>query len=509
MANRQNIVLIYPQQGFSGNYVRHMPLSLLYAAAEVVKSGWDVRIIDTRVHEDWRQRLADILKQGQTLCVGISVMSGRPIGHAMEIGRYAKSLAADVPVVWGGPHATFYPESILSDEWSCDYVVSGYASESFDALVRTIAAGQTPDQIPGISWREGDKVKHNPAIETEFESIDYRDIPYHLIEDYSVYGQLESDQRIFSMYSALGCPYKCSFCSSPAQYASIKGKKWVPLQAKDVVDHIQYVVETYNANFIYFIDDDSFPKLSHVENIIDEIARRKLPVKLGFRGARINELKRMSDAFLDKLAAAGTDILHIGAECGSNRILELIRKDCTVDDIIEVNRKLARHPQITAAYNFIMGVPTETLAELQQTAKLMLQLVQDHPNCIIFPPNKFRPLPGTELYDIAAKKWGYRMPATLAEWANIEVEANAKAGWYEPGVERMFNLMLIASYFIDNKIARLTSGKTWFFKLARMANTLYRPFALFRLRRGWSSLLLEYVLYRWATKMLTKGEKAG
>ena len=508
MTHRKTIVLIYPQQGFSGNYVRHMPLSLLYAASEVVKSGWDVRILDTRVHENWQQRLADILAQGGTLCVGISVMSGRPIGHATEIGRYAKSLAPDVPVIWGGPHATFYPESIL-DEWSCDYVVSGYASESFDSLVQVTADNGTPDQIPGISWREGGVAKRNPAIETQFESIDYRDIPYHLIDDYSVYGQLESDQRIFSMYSALGCPYKCSFCSSPAQYASIKGKKWVPLQPKDVVDHIQYVVEKYNANFIYFIDDDSFPKLSHVESIIDEITRRNLPVKLGFRGARINELKRMSHAFLDKLAAAGTDILHIGAECGSNRILELIRKDCTVDDIVEVNRKLARHPQITAAYNFIMGVPSETLGELRQTAGLMLQLVNDHPNCIIFPPNKFRPLPGTELYDIAAKQWDYRMPETLAEWADIEVEANAKAGWYEPGVERMFNLMLITSYFIDNKIPRLTSGRTWFFKLARLVNTLYRPVALLRLRRGWSALLIEYVLYRWATRLMTKGEKAG
>ncbi|KAF0225584.1 MAG: hypothetical protein FD176_270 [Rhodospirillaceae bacterium] len=507
MEQRRTIVLVYPQQGFSGNYVRHMPLSLLYVASEVIKSGWDVRVVDTRVHEDWRERLTAISTETGIFCLGISVMSGRPISHAIEIGRFAKSLDPAMPVVWGGPHATFYPESILGDEWSCDYVVSGYAAESFDALVHCLAEGVPPTEIPGISWRQDGAIRRNVAVETQFEYIDYRDIPYHLIEDYSVYGQLESDQRIFSMYSALGCPYKCSFCSSPAQYSSIKGKKWVPLDAKDVVDHIQYVVETYSANFIYFIDDDSFPKLSHVENIIDEITRRGLPVKLGFRGARINELKRMTDGFLDKLAAAGTDILHIGAECGSDRILQLIRKDCTVQDIIEVNRKLARHPQITAAYNFIMGVPTETLAELKQTGQLMLQLVKDHPNCIIFPPNKFRPLPGTELHEVASKQWGYQMPGTLSEWANIEVEASAKAGWYEPGVERMFNLMLIASYFIDNKVARLTTGKTTFFKLARLANRLYRPFALFRLRHSISFGLIEYRLYRWATRFLTRAEK--
>jgi len=77
------------------------------------------------------------------------------------------------------------------------------------------------------------------------------------------------------------------------------------------------------ANYIYFIDDDSFPKLKHVEQIIDLLQERNLPVGLGFRGARINEIKKMDHSFLNKLAKAGTDIMHIGAESGSDRILKL------------------------------------------------------------------------------------------------------------------------------------------------------------------------------------------
>ncbi|ARJ66565.1 hypothetical protein WV31_13245 [Magnetospirillum sp. ME-1] len=498
--------MIYPEQGFSGNYVRHIPLSLLYASAGVVKAGVRVHILDARIHSDWRQRLALLLADGPVTCVGVSVMSGRPIRSAIDISRAVKAIDPAVPVVWGGPHATFYPESILDGEPACDYVVSGYASESFALLVERLGQGRTPEGVAGISWREDGRVRREPAKDDAFEYMDYRDIPYHLIEDYSVYGQLDQDRRIFSMYSALGCPYKCSFCSSPAQYSTIKGKKWVPLSAADVVDHIDFLVGKYQANYIYFIDDDSFPSLDHVGAIIDEIKRRGLAVKLGFRGARINEIKRMSDEFLTRLAEAGTDILHIGAESGSDRILGLIRKNCTVDDIVECNRKLARHPEITAAYNFLMGVPTETLDELKQTRDLMLTLVADHPSALIFPPNKFRPLPGTELYDLAREKWGFSMPASLQEWADIEVEANAQEGWYEPSMERFFNLMLICSYFIDNKVMRLTSGRTLFFKLARLANVLYRPIALFRLRRGLTFGLVEYPLYRFATWFLARGK---
>jgi radical SAM superfamily enzyme YgiQ (UPF0313 family) len=503
--SQPRVVMVYPKQGLSGVYVRHMPLSLLYASVELVKAGWDVRILDTRLYsgDSWHPELARLI-DANTVCVGVSVMSGTPIRHAQAIGRFVKSVNADMPMVWGGPHATFHPQTILDGEWSADYVVSGYASVSFHQLCDHLRAGRQPETVPGISWRADGSIRRNPPIESRFESIDYRDIPYHLIEDYSPYGQLDQDKKIFSMYSAVGCPYKCSFCSSPAQYAGIEGKKWVPLSVEDVVGHIEMVVERYGANYIYFIDDDSFPSLKHVEGIIDVIRERNIPVRLGFRGARINEIKRMSDSFLDKLAEAGTDIMHIGAESGSDRILGLLRKDSCYDDIVECNRKLARHPQITAAYNFIMGVPSETMDDLRRTRDLMLQLTADNPNCLIFPPNKFRPLPGTEMYDIARKSFDYEMPSTLAAWAEIEVEGEINRAWYDAEFSRFCNLMLICSYFIDNKVMRVTSGRTLFYKMVRLLNLLYRPVARFRLRHGLSRLLLEYHAYRLAMGLMAR-----
>jgi anaerobic magnesium-protoporphyrin IX monomethyl ester cyclase len=501
---KRRVIMVYPYQGFSGTYVKHMPLSLLYASSELVKKDYDVKILDTRtVQGDWKQSLAGLIND-DTLCVGLSVMSGSPIKHAIQIGQFVKSINPNIPVVWGGPHATFHPETILRDEWSCDFVISGYASKSFHALCEAISADQPPSLVNGVCWRENNDIQINPDTQNEFEFIEYQDIPYDLIDDFSHYGQLDQEKRIFSMYSAMGCPYQCSFCSSPAQYKPIKGRKWVPYKAAAVVDHIQHVVEKYGANYIYFIDDDSFPSLEHVENIIDEINQREIPVGLGFRGARINEIKRMSHEFLDKLAAAGTDIMHIGAECGSDRILKLIKKNCTRDDIIECNRKLAKHPTITAAYNFIMGTPTETLEELKMTRDLMLDIVNDHPNCIIFPPNKFRPLPGTELYEIAEQEWGYKMPNTLEAWSDIEVEADISGQWYEKGMAQFCNLMLITSYFIDNKIPRVTEGKTIVYKIFRLVNYMYRPIAVFRLKHGLSSMLLEYWAYRIMTKIFTK-----
>lgn len=500
---RNRIVMVYPQQGFSGTYVKHMPLSLLYASIDTVKSGFEVKILDTRFIADWRARLRRLLDE-DTVCVGISVMSGSPIRHAIEIGRVVKSVDPRIPVVWGGPHATFSPATIIEGEWSADYALGGYAVASFGELCRRLRDGHAVTGIEGLSYRLGDRHVIAPSAQKALEFVDYRDIPYHLIEDYSPYGQLDQDVNIFPMYSSMGCPYLCSFCSSPAQYSTIEGRRWVPLAATDVVDHIEHVIETYGANYIYFIDDDSFPKLSHVESIIDEIQRRGLNIKLGFRGARINEIKRMSDAFLDKLAAAGTNIMHIGAESGSDRILKLLNKDSSREDIIACNRKLARHPSITAGYNIMMGIPTETCEDLAHTRDLMMQLVEEHPNCVIFPPNKFRPLPGTALYRLAETEWNYTMPDTLQAWADIESEADISRQWYTDDMRRFCNLLLIGSYFIDNKIARFTEGRRLFFRAMRLINRLYRPIALFRLRHGLSRFLVEYTLYRIMTRLFAR-----
>ena len=97
------------------------------------------------------------------------------------------------------------------------------------------------------------------------------------------------------------------------------------------------------------------------------------------------------------------------------------------------------------------------------------------------------------------------MPNTLEQWASIEVEGDSDKDWYPAAQRAFFNLMLVASYFIDNKVVKVSSGKTLFFKVMRVLNTLYRPIARFRLRHGLTQLLLEYPAYQLATRLVTRG----
>ena len=499
---RHKILLVYPLQGGSGAFVRHIPLGLLYTSAKLVKQDAFVEIFDCRLNpRTWREELANKLDK-ETLIVGISVMTGSPVVQASKIGEMVKEFDSHINVVWGGPHATFNPNSILENEETCDYVVNGYGSEAFFELYQALIVGEQPRNIPGVVYRDGTSIVATPR-EEEFEHIKYEDIPYHLISDYDAYGHIGHNNRTFSMYSALGCPYLCTFCSSPAEYRDIPGKKWIPLEVQEVVDHVEYVVKEYRANFVYFIDDDSFVNLKHVEGIIDEINRRGLKVKLGFRGARINEIKKMTDEFLDKLVAAGTNIIHVGAESGSDRILKLIKKDCTAEDILECNRKLARHPEMKTLYNFMMGAPTETAEELKATRDLMLAIVRDHPNSIIGTPNRFRPLKNTELYDLAIES-GYTPPSTANEWLEYEIESATGTDslpWISEEIKKMMDLILIGSYFIDRKAIKVATGNSAIEKFVRLVDNVYGPIARWRLRNGNTKFFIELPIYKFANNI--------
>jgi anaerobic magnesium-protoporphyrin IX monomethyl ester cyclase len=492
---KNKILLIYPKLGMSGALVQHLPLSVLYAAIDSIKSGFGIDLLDVRLCPDrWEDELRCLISD-DTLLVGISVMTGAPIRNALEISHWIKRYYPNIPLVWGGPHATFNGSEIF-DEPAVDYVISGYGSRALAELARHLSGHVNAlpcTAIAGLSFRNKQSIEIIPP-EDRFEIFDFRDIPYHLVEaDLHHYGQLDSNERIFPLYSSMGCPYQCAFCSSPAQYRNMR-QKYEYLSPVDVADHIEYVQSRYGASYIYFIDDDSFVNLVHVEGIIDEINRREIRIKLGFRGARINEIKLMSDAYLSKLAAAGTNIFHIGAESGSQRMLDLIRKNCTVEDIIEVNRKMARHPEITTAYNWLVGLPGETLDDLRQTRELIMRLIDENPAAIMFIPNKYRPLPGTELYELAVE-YGYNRPLTLDGWVEIEAEGDYRPPWYGDGLVTMINMMQVASYFIDDKLFKVQTGNTIKFRLARVCARLYAPFARFRYRHGISAFLFEYWLF--------------
>lgn len=505
-----DLLLIYPPLGSFDEILRDIPLSLIYAATDSVKQGYEVRILDLRLQPmGWKKRVDEVLQQGCSL-VGLSVMTGNPIRTSLAISKYIKE-RFPVPIVWGGPHPTILPEQTLENEF-IDFVIRDWGSRSLSALLGHLKNEPISRQeILGLGYKERGKIVLTPP-HCRFEVLDYRDLPYHLVDiNGTQYNRLSNGEVIFPIFTALGCPYQCSFCMSPAVYAKIKGKKWIPFSRDYVIGHIESIRQRYSFQRLQIYDDDSFIDLDRMANLLEEYIRRGFhrELKIDFRGARVNELDRMDDDYLRLLTRANVEVLAIGAESGSDQTLEKMKKGITVEQIIRVNRKLARFPSLRPHYNFFCGVPGETYEDLLKTKELLLQLLTDHPGAYLGVGADWKPLPGSVMTDMAVKEYGLRLPQNLMEWASIDSFDARKIvhPWYTPRFNRMIKLLQITGAVLDRKVPEFHRQMGIFGFILFFVRLVYLPFLKARLKFNLASFLLEYEAKRILLFLFVEGQK--
>lgn len=506
--NNTDILLIYPQLGSFDQLFRDIPLSLIYAATDSVKNGFKVKILDLRLHsDDWQKQIDDHMTSGCSL-VGLSVMTGHPIKTSLKISKYIKS-HYNTPIVWGGPHPTILPEQTLENE-NIDYIIRDWGSKALFQLIQWIKGYSNElEGVLGLGYKKNGKIILNPN-QCNFEMLDFRDLPYHLVDITSNnYNRLNNGEVIFPIFTAVGCPYKCTFCMSPAVYKKIKGKKWIPYGADYVIGHIEYLFDKYDFRRLQVYDDDSFVDIDRMRKFIQKYIARGFHEKfvLDFRGARINELDKMDDAFLELMVQANVEMMAIGVESGSDMILKKMNKGISVEQIVRVNRKLARYTQLRPHYNFFCGVPEETLKSLNQTKELLLELVKENPNCYLGVGADWKPLPGSVMTERAVANFGLSLPKRLEDWSSIDSFDAKKIvhPWYTKKMNNMIKLLQISGQLLDNKIIDFRKNLRGVVgTLIYILSVLYKPILLFRLKHNFTSVLVEYHIRNFLFQNLEK-----
>ncbi|MHB0995592.1 MAG: B12-binding domain-containing radical SAM protein, partial [Elusimicrobiales bacterium] len=198
----KNIVLIQPVIGDMDMFRDHPtpPIGLL-AAASVVCSELEVRIVDQRADRGWRKSLAKAL-DADTVAVGVTAMTGKMITRAMDALQEARRHSR-APIVWGGLHASLLPEQTAVHELA-DFVIEGEGEEALAELVRRLAARKDTGGIPGVWRKVNGKIEHTPrAGLLEMDALP--PIPYHLV-DMERYIQLyDGGKRTLFYQSSRGC----------------------------------------------------------------------------------------------------------------------------------------------------------------------------------------------------------------------------------------------------------------------------------------------------------------
>jgi len=495
------ILLIFPKLGSDDIFIKDIPVGLLYAATDVVKNGYKVKLLDLRLYKDWKKALSDNLTDTVKV-VGISVYTGYPIKTSLEISKFVKG-STHALVVWGGPHASIEPSHTLENE-NIDYLVRGYGAAAFGRLADHIfKRGVAIEEISGVSYKVQRKIIHNPVSE-DLELIDYRDIPYELVgETMKAYSRFNSGEVFAPIYTSVGCPYQCAFCISPILYRD-KKVKWKAYPNEEILSHIKYLRKKFNANHLSIYDDDAFIDLDRIKNLLRMIKTENVNMKISFRGVRVNELDRIDQETLKLLEDVGATHFQVGVESGSDRILGMMQKGITVEQVLRVNRKLSKFDKLVPLYNLMTGIPGETLDELKDTIDIMIKLIDENPGCLVGYPVKFKPYPGSELFDLAVEM-GLGRPKRLEDWIKYDsAESDIYFPWYTPRYNHFIKMAQVASYFVDNKAVKEIKGTTIFNRILRFISRIYQPIAYLRLKYKFDKLLIEdcfIKIFRWTVRI--------
>src|SRR5215813_3395870 len=223
------------------------PLALLALAPIAEQRGLTVDIVDSTVEPRFRGRIIEQLDD--TLCAGISIVTGPMILEAIEVARAVKAARPEVPVVLGGWHPSTLAEQSLNASY-IDVVVRGQGERTFGEILDRLLADSTLDGVSGCSYRSSDsRIIHNPSRHT----TNISELPsksYHLI-DIEPYAKLCGRRWIYYT-SSHGCPYDCSFCSN----ASLYGRAWNALPAERVVQELVELVKRFRLDLVSIVDDN-------------------------------------------------------------------------------------------------------------------------------------------------------------------------------------------------------------------------------------------------------------
>jgi radical SAM superfamily enzyme YgiQ (UPF0313 family) len=466
-----NVVMFNPapRSGFQAYRRVELPLSVLCPASPLDREGYRVTIIDQFANPHWERDFRAALSE-RPICLGMTSMTGPQILRAIEAARFAKKLHPGLPVVWGGIHASLLPEQTLSHD-AVDVVVVGEGEATFAALVQALRDGTPLSDVAGIMYKENGKVRLTP--ERPFIDIDKEPpLAYHLLDMDQYRRRLFGVDHV-TFNSSRGCLFRCAFCWDPVMHK----RKWRAMDPETVLDHLQQIIRDYGIRGFLFTDDHFFIDMKRARGIIEGLVRLNLDVTISKLQIRADTICKMDTEFLELMVRAGVKRFTVGIESGSQRVLDLIKKDMTVEQALEANRKLAPYP-IIPLYLFMMGMPTETPDELRESIALADRMIADNPKAAkTF--NIYTPYPGTELYGIAIQR-GLKVPEQLEDWARFNFRNVQKdADWIEPETKRLveyldFPLMFLGANFVHPY--RATN------RLVVSLGKLYAPVARYRVQ---------------------------
>lgn len=370
----------------------YAPLGTLYAASFMRQNGYTVSLFDTMfahqpeevipVLEKIKPKFFIIYDDGFNYLTKMCLTNMRDA--AIKMIHFAKERGCTVIV--SSSDATDRFEIYLKE--GADFVLLGEAEITLLKLINSIQRKETDFlNIEGLAF-----IKNNSVIKTAkrnvMKELDELPFPAWDIIDMEPYRKLwikNAGYFSMNMGTTRGCPFKCNWCAKP-----IYGNRYNTRSPKNVVDELKMLKTKYNFDHIWFCDDIFGLKPGWIKEFADLIEKEKLLFKFKMQG-RVDLLLKENN--IKDLARAGCDNIWMGAESGSQKILDAMDKGTNVSQIFEATRLLKKNG-IKPSFFIQFGYPGETRGDIEKTISMINKLLPYEIGISVS-----YPLPGTAFYE--------------------------------------------------------------------------------------------------------------
>ena len=365
---------------------RSEPLSLVYIATTLNHNGHQATILDCEAEGLSLGDVEKHLKENNFGMVGIAMLT-LMYSQCVDLAKLVKKVNPDTKVVVGGPHPTTNAIQVLTDIPEVDFAVIGEAEFTFLDLVKAVENKTNLSEIKGIAYRDNNNI---PKITPEREMIEDLDIipmPDRKLLKMNLYRPSVSYYKKLPAYIVLtsrGCPYRCTFCSKVFE------KTYRYNSSDRVVAEVKDLVENFGAKEIVFRDDTFTMKKSWTEEVCNKLIAEGLNKKI--RWSCMTRVNLITPDLLRLMKQSGCWGIHFGVESGNQRLLDLMKKDVTVEQIRDAF-KWTREAGIETRAFMMLGLPSETREESLETIQFAKSLNPDWAQFTICTP-----YPGTEMY---------------------------------------------------------------------------------------------------------------
>ena len=369
------------------------PLGILYLAAFLEQRGISVEVFDSTFSspEALRQRLRE--ERPEVLGIYTNLMTKL---NVLAILRFVRSLPslAGTRIVLGGPEVTHHVERFL--QHGADAIVIGEGEETMHELVAAWASAPAGSPaagplacIAGIAYRDEAGVVVRTPPRPLLKSLDELPMPKREAVDLQPYldaWRTHHGRNALSMSTMRGCPYSCRWCSR-----AVYGESYRRRAPRLVVDEIEQVVARYRPDSLWFVDDVFTINHRWLQAFTDEVERRgaRVPYECITRADRLDE---RAVALLER---SGCFRVWIGAESGSQKILDAMDRRVTVEQVRAMIQLSKRHGIETGTF-IMLGYPGETAADIEATIEHLKASDPDQ-----FTITVSYPIKGTPFYDDA------------------------------------------------------------------------------------------------------------